>query len=172
MQDKLATAHMALAVLPQDQECHAQQVAQIAQRDGVWLEEERQKVRELEEELQRLRIEAEAARRGQMSEMQTKCEEARLASETNHNSIVSHFKDLTARIDAHLQEEAIQRQVITERLNSKEQKRVEKENRWAALENMFRKVVDDEAAERLRAQKQREEEALRPGDFICVYLKS
>ena len=146
-------------------------MAQIAQHDEAWLEEERRKVRELEEELRNLRIKAEEGHREQMSDMQTKCGEARLAAEANHNSLAAHFKELTARIDASLQAEAAQRQMITEYLTSKEQKRDEKGNRWAALEDTLKKVVDDGAAERLRAQKQREEEALRPGNPAHIYLK-
>ena len=172
VQEILASMHTSLAAQKQDREYYLQQVAQIAHRDEAMLEEERKKIRELEEALKKLTIEAGEGRRGQMWDMQMKCEEARLAADANHESLLSHFKEFTTRIDASLQEGAAQRQMITGHLDLKEQKRVEKDNRWAALENSLRKVVEDEAAERLRAQKQREEEALRPGDLTYVYLKN
>ena len=172
VQGILASVHTSLAAQKQDREYYIQHVAQIAQRDGAWLEQERKKVRELEEELQRLRIGAEEERRAPVLDIQPKCEEARLAAEADHNSIVSHFKEFTTRIEASLQEGAAQRQIIAEHLNLKEQKRGEKDTRWAALENVLRKVVEDETSERLRAQKQREEEALRPGESTGVNLKN
>ncbi len=172
VQEILASVHTSLAAQKQDREYYIQQVAQIAQRDGALLEEERKKIRELEETLQKLTIEAGEGRSGQMGDMQMKCEEARLAAEANHESLLSHIKEFTTRIDASLQEGAAQRQAITGHLDLKEQKRVEKDNRWAALENTLRKIVEDEATERLRAQKQREEEALRPGDLTRVHLKN
>ena len=166
VQGILASVHKSLAAQEQDREYYIQQVAQTAKRDEALVEEERKKVRELEERLQRLTVEAGEERRGQMWDLQMKCEEARLAAETNHESLLSHFKEFTSRIDASLQEGAAQRLMITEHLNLKEQKTTEKGNRWAALEDTLRKIVEDDAAERLRAQKQREEEALRPGDPI------
>ena len=172
VQEILASVHTSLAAQKQDREHYLQQVAQIAQRDEALLEEERKKIRELEETLKKLTIEAGEGRRGQMWDLQMKCEEARSTAEANHESLLSHFKEFTAHIDASLQEGAAQRQMITGHLDLKEQKRVEKDNRWAALENTLRKVVEDEAADRLRAQKQREEEALRPGDLTYVYLKN
>ena len=172
VQEILASVHTSLTAQKQDREYYLQQVAQVAQRDEALLEEERKKIRELEETLRKLTIEAGEGQRGQMRDMQMKCEEARLAAEANHGSLLSHFKELTTRIDASLQEGAAQRQMITGHLDLKEQKRVEKDNRWAALENTLRKVVEDEAAERLRAQKQREEEALQPGDLPYVYPKN
>jgi len=171
MQDILASVHTSLTAQKQDREHTIQQVAQIARRDEALLEEERRKVRELEVELRRLTIEAEEWR-GQLRDIQMKSEEARLAAEANHNLLVAHFKGFTTRIDASLQEGVAQRQMLTEHLNLKEQKRSEKDNRWAALENTLRKVVEDETAERLRAQKQREEEALRPGDLSHVYPRN
>jgi hypothetical protein len=171
VQDVLASVHKSLAAQEQDREYYIQQVAQIAQHNGALLEEERKKVRELEETLQRLTIEAGEERRGLIWGMQMKCEEARLAAEANHGLLLSNFKEFANRIDASLQEGAAQRQMITGHLSSKEQKRVEKDNRWAALENTLRKVVEEDATERLRAQKQQEEEALRPGDITHFYLK-
>lgn len=172
VQDILASVHTSLAAQKQDRDSYIQQMAQIARRDGARLEEERKRVREFEGELQRLRVGAEAEHRGQMSDMQTKCEEARLAAEAKHNSIISHFREFTTRINESLQEGVAQRQMITEHLNLKERKRGEKDARFAALESMLKKVVDDETAERLRAQRQREEEALRPGDLTHAYLKN
>ena len=172
LQDILASVHLSLAAQKQDRDSYKQQVAQIAQRDGAWLEDERKKVRELEEELRRLRTDAEGEHNGQMSDAQAKYEEARLTAEANHNSIISHFKEFTTRIDVSLQEGAAQRQMITEHLNLKEQRRGEKDGRLVALESILRKLVDDETAERLRAQKQREEDALRPGDLTHIYLKN
>lgn len=170
VQGILAGVHKSLAAQKQDGEYYIQQVAQIAQRDEALVEEERKKVRELEETLHRLTIEAGEERRGQMRDLQMKCEEARLAAEANHETLLSHVKEFTSRIDASLQEGTAQRQMITGHLNLKEQKIVEKGNRWAALEDTLRKIVEGDAAERLRAQKQREEEALRPGDPINTRL--
>jgi len=167
VQDILESVDKSLAAQKQDREYWIQQLAQIAQSDGALLEEERKKVRELEETLQRLTVEAGEERRGLIM----KCEEARLAAEANHGSLLSHFEQFTNRIDASLQEGAVQRQMITGYLNLKEQKRVEKDNRWATLEDTLRKVVEDDATERLRAQKQQEQQALRPGDLTYVYLK-
>lgn len=172
VQEILASVHTSLAAQKQDREYYIQHVAQIAQRDEALLEEERKKNRELEETLQKLSIEAGEGRSGQLWDMQKKCEEARLAAEANHESLLSHIKEFTTRMDASLQEGAAQRQAFTGHLDLKEQKRVEKDNRWAALENALRKVGEDEATERLRAQKQREEEALRPGDLTHVCLKN
>lgn len=172
VQDILASVHMSLTAQKQDRDSYIQQVAQITRRDGAWLEDERKRARELEEELRRLRADADGEHRGRMSDIETKCEEARLAAEANHTEIISHFKEFTTRIDESLQEEAAQRHKITEHLNLKEQKGGEKGAQFAVLESMLRKVVDDETAERLRAQKQREEEALRPGEPTHVYLKN
>ena len=172
VQDILASMHMSLATQKQDRDSYIQQMAQIARRDGAWLEEERKKVRVFEEELQRLRVGAEAEHRGQMSNMQTEWEEARLAAEAKHNSIISHFREFTIRINESLQEGAAQRQMITEHLNLNERKRGERDARLAALESMLKKLVDDETAERLRAQRRREEEALRPGDLTHAHLKN
>jgi hypothetical protein len=122
VQDILASVHTSLAAQKQDREYYIQQVAQIAYRDEALLEGERKKVRELEE-LRRLIIEAGEERRGQMLNMQMKCENARLAAEANHDSLASYFKEFTTRIDASLQEGAAQRQMITEHLNLKEQKK-------------------------------------------------
>ena len=172
VQEILASVHTSLAAQKQDREYYIQQVAQIAQRDEALLEEERKRNRELEETLQKLTTEAGEGRSGQMWDMQKTCEEARLTAQANHESLLSHIKEFTARIDASLQEGAAQRQAITGHFDLKEQKRVEKDNRWAALENTLRKVGEDEATERLRVQKQREEEALRPGDLTHVCLKN
>lgn len=135
----------------------------VDQEHSQVLEEQRERIRMLEEELRRQReTAAEQMQRFENVEAE-RWEGRRQQDEEQHSAVESRLNDITNILQDRAMDAARWRELDEERLVVKEQRRAEKSERMQTLHEMINDIIADREEEKRIREEERAAEAAKPG---------
>ncbi|KAG8851671.1 hypothetical protein FRB96_009167 [Tulasnella sp. 330] len=135
----------------------------VDQEHGKVLEEQRERIRMLEEELQRQR-ETTAEQMQRFENVEAKrWDGRRQQDEEQHSAVQSRLNDITNILQDRAVDAARWRELDEERLVVKEQRRAEKAERMQTLHEMINDIIADREEEKRIREEERAAEAAKPG---------
>ena len=143
-------------------------------RDEAAMDRERAKeecdarIRQLEEELARTREELELERGQRRQEELERVERERADRDERDEAFRTQLSDITNLVQEQSEGLARKSQLMDERWAEKEGRRVDKQARSDAMNEMLERIIREREEERDERQRQREADAERPGNVPCL----